>query len=223
MENNEIIAMWKAYGHQLEESLHLSRQNMQDITQIKVQSFLSAMKPVKIFAVLAGITWVVLLDSLIIHFAPFASPIFLISAAFQVIVTKLAIGIYLYQLILIHQANISEPVLATQQKLATLQASTLWTARLLFLQLPAWTTFYWNDTMLANGQPILLALQAFFTLLFTVVAVWLFFNINYGNRNKKWFKLIFAGKEWMPVLQAIDILKEASEFEGAESFNSTKI
>ncbi|RPE08274.1 hypothetical protein EGT74_14530 [Chitinophaga lutea] len=213
MENNEIISLWKAYGKRLDESLRLSRQNTQHITQIKVQSFLSAMRPLKVFAVLAGIIWVILVDSLIIRLAPVANLFFLVSAAIQVILTKLAIGIYLYQLILIHQTDISEPVVATQRKLAALKASTLWGARLLFLQLPVWTTFYWNETMLANGHPILLTIQAAVSLSMTMLAIWLFFNIRYRNRDKKWFRLIFAGKEWTPVLEAIGILNEVQAFQ----------
>ena len=126
--------------------------------------------------------------------------------------TTLAIGVYLYQLILIHQADISEPILATQDKLARLKSSTLWVARLLFLQLPVWTTFYWNKSMLENGNMVLYIIQIIVTLLFTFLAVWLFRNIRYENRNKKWFKLIFSGNEWSPVIRSMELLSQVDEY-----------
>lgn len=212
MEELEMINLWKSYDKKLEENLLLNRKNAADITQLKVGSFLSSMKPLKIFTILAGILWVAFVDMIIINLFSIASPIFLISAAIQVLLTKLAIGIYLYQLILIHQVDISEPVLATQDKLARLKSSTLWVARLLFLQLPVWTTFYWNQSMLENGNMVLYIIQIAVTLLFTFLAVWLFVNIKFENRDKKWFRLIFEGKEWTPVIKSMELLSQIEEF-----------
>lgn len=212
MENTQIIDLWKSYTQKLDESLQLNEKNAAEITRIKVQSLLASMKPLKVFTLLAGFLWVLFVDSLIIGLFPVATPFFLVSAAIQVLLTKLAIGIYLYQLILLHQTDISEPVLATQQKLARLRSSTLWVPRLLFLQLPVWTTFYWNKNMLETGHTWLYFLQLAVTVSFTVIAVWLFLNIRYENRHKKWFRLIFNGKEWQPVLQSMELLDEVKAY-----------
>lgn len=212
MEDTAIISLWKSYGEKLDESLLLNRQNATDITKMKVHSFLSSMKPLKIFTILVGILWVGFVDLLIIKSFHVANPFFLISAIIQVLLTKLAIGIYLYQLVLIQQVDISEPVLATQAKLARLRSSTLWVARLLFLQLPVWTTFYWNAGMLTNGNALLYIIQAIVTLSFTGMALWLFFNIKYENREKKWFRLIFSGREWDPVIKSMEMLRQLDEY-----------
>lgn len=212
MEDNQIIELWKSYDKKLEESLVLNRQNAEAITRVKVQSIVRSMKPVKIFMILAGILWVGFVDVLIVNLFSVANPFFLISAGIQVLLTKLAIGIYLYQLILIQQVDIDEPVLATQEKIARLKASTIWVTRLLFLQLPVWTTFYWNAGMLKNGNPVLYLIQALVTGLFTFLAIWLFRNINYANRDKKWFKLIFNGKEWNPVIKSMELLGQIHEY-----------
>ena len=95
MENAEIIALWKSYDQKLETNLALNRKNAQDVTQIKVRSFLLSMSPIKLFTVLIGICWVMLVDTVIINLFSVASPFFLISAGIQTILTKLAIGIYL--------------------------------------------------------------------------------------------------------------------------------
>ncbi|NSL87679.1 hypothetical protein ECE50_012600 [Chitinophaga sp. Mgbs1] len=211
MESADILALWKSYSLQLDTSLALNRKNAADITRLKVQSLLAVMKPVKIFTLIAGILWVAFLDMLIISLFQAASPFFLVSAIIQVLLTKLAIGVYVYQLVLIHQADLSEPVFETQRKLAALRTSTLWVTRLLFLQLPVWTTFYLNTTMLTRGPLLLLIIQVLVTLLFTAAAVWLFVNIRYENRNKHWFRLLFAGKEWAPVIKSMELLSQIGE------------
>ena len=212
MEETEIINLWKSYDKKLEEYLLFNKKNAEDITKMKVRSFLASMKPLKIFTILVGIVWVGFVDILIINLFPIANPFFLISAGIQVLLTKLAIGIYLYQLILIHQVDISEPILTAQEKLSRLKSSTLWVARLLFLQLPVWTTFYWNETMLENGNVWLYTLQIIVTTSFTYLAIWLFFNIKYENRDKKWFRFIFNGNEWNPVIKSMELLSQINDY-----------
>lgn len=212
MEEKDILQIWKQYDKKLEETLVLNKINASAITQLKVHSLLASMRPLKIFTLLLGIIWVGFADMLIIRLFPVANPFFLGSAIVQVLLTKLAIGIYLYQLVLIQQADISEPVIATQNKLARLKTSTLWVARLLFLQLPLWTVFYWTHSMLQNGNTLLFVLQAIVTLSFVAAARWLFLNIKFENRHKKWFRLLFAGKEWTPVLQSMELLNQLDDF-----------
>lgn len=212
MENTDILNLWKSYDKKLEENLVLNKKNAADITKLKVQSLLQSMKPLKIFIIVFGIIWVGFVDVLIVNFFHIANPFFLISAVIHVLLTKLAIGIYLYQVILIYQVDISEPVLATQDKLASLKSSTLWVARLSFLQLPIWTIFYWNKSMLENGNLWLYATQFIVTISLTTLAIWLFFNIKYENRKKKWFQHIISGIEWNPVIKSIELYNEIEEF-----------
>jgi hypothetical protein len=212
MENTDIINLWKSYDKKLEENLVLNKKNATDITQLKVQSLLKSMRPIKLFIIITGIVWVIFVDVLIINFFQIASPFLLISAVIHVLLTKLAIGIYLYQVILIYQVDISEPVLATQDKLASLKSSTLWVARLSFLQLPIWTIFYWNRSMLENGNFWLYAIQFIVTVSSVITSVWLFFNIKYENRDKKWFQLIISGIEWNPVIKSMELYHEVEEF-----------
>ncbi len=212
MEDTEIINIWKTYDKKLEKSLLLNKQNTEELTKMKVQSSLTSITPLKIFGIVIGLIWVGFVDLLIISLFPVANPFFLASAIIQVICTKLAIGIYLYQLILIRQVNINAAVLTTQAKLARLRSSTIWVARISFLQLPVWTTFYWNKSMLENGNMGLYLLQAFVTLSFIFMAIWLFKNISYKNRDKKWFRLIFGGKEWDNVLRSIALLEQVESY-----------
>jgi hypothetical protein len=212
MENSDIINLWKSYDKKLEENLLINKKNAEDITKLKVQSLIGSLKPLKIFTILVGIIWVCIVDILIINLFKEANPIFLISAGIQVLLTKLAIGIYLYQMILINQVDVSNPILKTQEKLARLKSTTLWIARLLFLQLPFWTTFYWNESMIENGNVWLYILQFLVTSVFSFIAIWLFFNIRYANRNMRWFQIIFRGKEWSPIVKSMELYAEIEEF-----------
>ena len=212
MQETEILNLWKIYNKKLEENLVLNKKNTEDITRIKVKSFLSSMKPIKLFTILVGIMWVVFVDVIIFTHLQDANLFFLLSAGIQVVLTKAAIAIYFYQLILIHRVDISEPVVATQLRLARLKSTTLWVARLLFLQLPVWTTFYWNQSMLENGNLTLYIIQAITTLVFSYLAVWLFVNIRYENKNQKWFRLIFDGNEWTPVIKSMELLNQLDEY-----------
>ncbi len=121
--------------------------------------------------------------------------------------------LYVYQLNLINKIDFSEPVLTIQEKVSKLSISTLNATRLLFLQLPVWTTFYWNEQMFVGDNGLLWILQGIVTLLFVYLAYWLFFNIKYENRNKKWFKLLFRGKEWQPILQSMEFLAQLKQYQ----------
>jgi hypothetical protein len=216
MEEAEMIQLWKSYNKKLEESLVLNRKNAEDITRIKVKSLLGSMKPLKIFTILAGMVWVglgsMILVNLFMHAFDSISKFFLFSAAIQVLLTAIALVLYIYQLVLIQQVDISQPVVETQQHLARLKSSTLWIARILFLQLPVWTTFYLGSYMLEKGNIVFYIIQSVVTLLFAYAAVWLFFNIKYENRHKKWFRLIFNGKEWSPLMRSMELLRQAGEY-----------
>lgn len=216
MEQTELIRLWQAYDKRLDEHLLVNRQNTLAITQLKVQALLTSMQPAKLALIVFGLLWVGAIDFILIQTFSVALSFFWISALLQVLITKLAIVIYLYQVVLIRQVDITLPIVETQHKLARLKSSTLWVTRLLFLQLPLWTTFYLNKTMLENMT--LGWLVFLFTVigLFVFAAIWLFRNIRMENRNKKWFRLLFTGKEWTPLLKAMELLEQVAEARDAE-------
>lgn len=216
MKELELKKNWQTINKKLEESFIINRKNTEDITRITVHNFLGSMKPIKIFTLLVGIIWVGLGAIILTHiyFYAFseANKFFLLSATIQILLTAIALWIYLYQLIKICQVDITDPILKTQNKLAQLKISTLWSAKILFLQLPVWTTFWWNETMLTDWNLLQWATTGIVTILFTYVALWLFFNIKYENRNKKWFKFIFNGKEWTPLMKSMELLEQVKEY-----------
>lgn len=219
MEESKLIHLWNSYDEKLNDSYLAIQKNMQDISQLKINNFLSSMKPIKIFTLLVGIIWVGIGGTVVINLFVFAyskvSPFFLYSAAIQVLLTAIAISVYVYQLILIYQVDITEPVIKTQETLVRLKTSTLWITRILFLQLPVWTTFYLSQRMFENGNIFLWIGQTVITFAFSWLALWLFFNIKYENRHKKWFKLIFNGKEWTPLIKSMELLEQIDDYKSA--------
>jgi hypothetical protein len=216
MNELELKKLWQVTNDKLEESFVINKKNTDDITRVKVHSILSTMKPIKIFTLLVGILWVgiggIALSSIYINSFSEANKFFLFSASIQVGLTAIALFVYLYQLITIYQVDITDPIIRTQEKLASLKISTLWVTRILFLQLPVWTTFWWTETMLTDWGILQWVVTLFVTVSFTVVAIWLFIHIKYENRNKKWFQLIFSGEEWAPLMKSMQLLEQAEEY-----------
>lgn len=217
MNELELKKLWQTTNDKLEEDFVINKKNTDDISQMKVQNLVGSMKPIKIFTLLLGLVWVglgsIALSSIYLNSFSEANKFFLFSATVQVGLTAIALFVYLYQLITIYQVDITDPIIKTQKKLSSLKISTLWVTRILFLQLPVWTTFWWNETMLTDWSILQWMVTLFFTLSFTLVAIWLFVNIKYENRNKKWFQLIFSGKEWTPLMKSMELLKQVEEYE----------
>jgi hypothetical protein len=215
MNETELKILWQTANQKLESSLKINQKNAEEITKLKVQNFLSSMKPIKKFTLIVGIIWVAALGTLLVNLffnsSENVSIFFMISASIQGLLTAIAIAVYIYQLDLINKIDFGEPVIEIQSKLSKLKVSTLNVTRILFLQLPVWTTFYWNDKMFSTENILLWIIQGIITLSFIYLAIWLFINIKYENRNKKWIKLIFRGKEWQPILESMELMNQFEE------------
>ena len=218
MNELELKKLWQTTNYKLEENFVVNKKNTADITRVKVQSILGSMKPIKIFTLLVGVLWVgvgiIILSSIYVNGFSEANKFFLFSATLQILLTTIALLIYIYQLIKIYQVEIYDPILQTQKKLSQLKISTLWVTRIMFLQLPVWTTFWWSNSMFTDWNFAQWIVPLFFTFSFTLLSLWLFFNIKYENRNRKWFQLIFKGKEWTPLIKSMELLEQVEDYKG---------
>jgi hypothetical protein len=212
MEDMDLKELWQSYHEKVEANLSINRKNAEDISKLKAKTYLLSMRPLKIFTIVVGLLWVIGVYMLLMHAFQIGNYFFLISAAVQVVLTQLAIGVYIYQLVLINQVDVSDPIVKVQERLAQLKTSTLWIARFLFLQLPVWSTFYLNRSMLRNGEYGLWIMQIAITVSLSMLALWLFFNIRNENRHQRWFRWIFQGGEWEPVIKAMEMLEEIEEY-----------
>jgi hypothetical protein len=184
--------------------------------RVNPADIIGSMKPMKWFTLAVGCVWVgvggFLLSMIYLYGFSVANKFFLYSATIQVSITAIALVIYIYQLIKIYQVDVTNSIIQTQKTLAQLQLTTLLEARIMFLQLPVWTTFWWTETMVAEWSLMQWAIPVTVTALFTVVSIWLFIHIRYENRNKKWFQLIFSGKDWTPLMKAMAMTEELEEY-----------
>ncbi len=215
MNELELKNLWQTSNVNLEKNIYM---NIQEISQLKVQTFLNSMKPIKIFTLIIGILWVgigaIVLSNLYLTAFSVVNKFFLFSATIQILLTAIALFIYIYQLIEIYQIEIYDPIIQTQEKLAQLRLSTLWSARILFLQLPVWSTFWWNESMFQSWNIFQWSFTLLITISLTFVALWLFVNIKLENRNAKWFKLIFNGKDWTPLMKSMELLEQVKDYKG---------
>ena len=216
MNEQEIKMQWQQISQQWDENLIISKSNELDIKHMKIVHLITSMRPLKLFTLLVGVLWVgfgfVILSNLIIHDFSGTSKFFLFSALGQLILTAIAIAIYVFQLVRISQVDITDPIVKTQQTIAELKSSTLWSVRILFLQLPLWTTFWWTEHILQTWQVWQWVVVVNITLLFIIAAAWIFLNVKAENKGKPWFKFLFSGNEWIPLMKSLEILEESGEF-----------
>lgn len=213
MKEQDFLDIWKSYDQKLSQSLAINQKHALEITQLKVHSLLQATRSGKGLTILIGIIWVVMLFTLSALGWAAQNPYLGLSMGLMALLNCVAIGIYLYHLILIHQVEVDQKVVITQRKLASLKASMLQIPRILFLQLPLWTTFYLSPSMLTEPGILFYVVQIPITLAFLGMSIWLFINIKYENKTQKWFQLIFQGKEWDNTLQAQALLDELDGLE----------
>lgn len=225
MNDNEFKILWQSTTEKTDISTFFNQKITDDITKIKMKNYLSSMKPIKIFTVIAALLWIIpmgfLIGYLFIYSSGNVNLFFLFSAGLQVFITIISLGIYLYQLFLIYKIDFAGPVIHIQKSLSRLRISTLLSARVAFLQLPLWTTFYLSENMIKKENLLLLVIQGFVTLIFTYAAIWLFTEIKIENRNKKWFQWIFRGKEWQPILLSMDLIDQIKIYQDAEPEKSS--
>lgn len=215
MNDTDLKYLWQTGNNQIAINQKSDKSSLDKLTKRNISHFLSSMKPIKIFTLLAGLLWVLGIGYVLIKLTIIAydqvSPYFLYSAFFQVMLTAMAVILYIIQLSTLYSIDFNKPVVILQKTLINLKASTLNVTKILILQLPFWTTFYWNESMFKNGTLPLFILQGAVTISFTCLAIWLFFNLKYENADKWWFKLLLQGKEWEPLITSIGILNDMEE------------
>jgi hypothetical protein len=212
MENIDVINQWKSFDKKLDDISTINRNAALDITNLKIASIVSAMAPMKILGIIKGVIWAFLLFALVIFFKEKANLYFLVSLGIIAVINLIAVSLYVRHIILINQIDLSGPVIKTQENLSEMKSVNLLNIRILFLQLPFWTIFYWKNNFLESSDSFLWWLQIAFTLSFTFTALWFFFQINIKNKDKKWFKFMFNDKEWNGVIKAMELNTEIKEF-----------
>lgn len=220
MEDTELQDIWKAYDQKLEESRILNMQswalNLQSFTMLqsyKAQSRLQRLSRYKTRVVVFGVIWVAFLVFLLASIPFHINPYFSISVIFILTINIISIGGYIYHIVLISGIHYEGNITDTQQKLASLQASTLSVIRIAWLQMPFYTTFFWHPGWVDFSDLHFLLIPVPITLLFTWLAIYLYRNTAPGNLHKKWMKLLVGNNpEYTAVIKARDFMGEIEAF-----------
>lgn len=211
MEEMELKSLWQAYDKKLEKSLALNLHLVREMQTQKAKSILRSVARIKVVMLILGVLWVLFLGFLLVNSLSYQKIFFVISTGMIIIFNIIAIAVYIKHLVLLAQIDNSNSIVHTQKKLAELEASTISIVRVLFLQSPFYTTFWWAPGMVEDIRFWLISVPI--AALFTGVSIWLYRNITYKNVEKRWFKTLFSGKEWTALDKARAFLKEIDEFE----------
>ena len=219
MEDIELKNIWLAYDKKIAEAQLLNRQSwvlnfkcFETIQQQKAESSLSSLSRFKIFAVVLGIVWVLFLGMLVWG-NRFENPFFSVSVAMIALFSVYAVVVYIQHIVLIHRLNYDGNIIDTQKKIARLQASTFSSTRILWLQMPFYTTWFWHTKWIVLMGMKFWLIPVPITLLFTFLAVYLYRNITIENMHKPWVrKLMMSGPEYKNLIRSIAFLNEIEEF-----------
>lgn len=213
MDNLEIINLWKQYDEKLEKTLSINQKLIAELQQQKAKKALKPARNYKLIAIVVGIVYAAMIAYFWYHLNNIASIFINISIGIHLLVTIIAIGMYIRQIVLISEIDRSENVLHMQQKMAKLQYSTLKVIGICFLQLPVFAIWGINFELITERPLAFWLIQVPTLVLFTYIGVWFFKNINIKNIHKRWFRMMFYGAEWSSILRAGKFLKEIEEFE----------
>jgi hypothetical protein len=218
MEEQDLINIWKSYAKKIEHASILNMQSwalnlqwFESMQTHKAKVKMNSLAHFKARAVILGILYMLFL-TILIYGNQLKNIYFTFSLALILLITIIVTGVYIKHIVLIRQIRYTESITNTQENLSRLQSSTIKIARIAWLQMPLYTTWFWNSNWIVN-DPLSFWLIAFpVTLLFTLLTIWLYNNISMKNMNKKWFKILFNTPEWKSVRKSMEFIKEIELF-----------
>lgn len=211
MDDITLTQLWKTQQEQLAKTQQLNLLLVTHLQQVKAKSQLGSVARVKSWAVGLGIIWLAFLG-LLLYGNRGQNWYFTISVAMIFLFNLWAVIIYIRHLALLKSIDYSRTITETQKKLASLQLSTINATRVLLLQLPFYSTFFWTQE-LVTGDTRFQLISFPSTLLFTLLAIWLCVNISPKNMGKKWLRTFMnIGPEYKNVVRAGEFLEELENF-----------
>jgi len=137
---------------------------------------------------------------------------FIGSVSMIMLITAYGVFLYIKDIFIIRQIDLSESITFTQRKLAEIQLSIMNSVRVLWLQLPFYTLWYLDYDMIVHGSIIFYIIQFIVTGSTACLSIWLFRNMVEKNLNKKWVRNFMRGYGFYRARQAIDFISEIDNF-----------
>jgi hypothetical protein len=211
MSADEFQQLWKKYDVRLEQSLRLNLRLLQEVQSQKARSVLRGLTAGRVIGLIIGVLYEIILCVACWYVR--SQPVMAISVGVFVVVTGIALGSYLRELVLIGRIGYADNIVDTQRKLAGIQRSIIRTLRVSWVQLPFWATFFVSNELMRKGGPVFWAVEIPVVLAFTVAAIVLYRNLTPERmERKKWVRKLLQGTGWKSVTRAMEFMKEIEEF-----------
>jgi glucan phosphoethanolaminetransferase (alkaline phosphatase superfamily) len=211
MSTDEFQQLWKAYDVKLEKSLRLNVRLFREVQSQKARSVLRSLIASRVIGIVIGIIYVVLL--VLAFWYVRTQPVMAVSFGVFILCSVIAIGMYMRELGVIRTISYGDNIVDTQQKLAAIQSSIIWTLRICWVQLPFWATFFVSNELLRKGGQEFWAIEIPIVFLLTIAAVILYRNLTVENlHTKKWVGGLIRGTGLKSVARAMEFMQEIEEF-----------
>ena len=212
MESNELIELWKVQNQKIEQNLQINKQLLLENLDGKAKSMVSGFKTTRKVGIIFGVIWCLLMGFLVI--VSWSQTNWYFKAAFiiHIAVSVIAIGLYIYHLILLDNFNNNQSVVYAQEQLHKLEHSNLKTIGILWLQLPVFSIWFMSDTWMKNDPTTFWGIQMPLVVIQAIIGIWLYRNLNFKNHDKKWFRWFMSKGEFGRIKKANEFLKEMDNF-----------
>ena len=222
MQDSELENMWKldsgrtdpAYIMNLQ-TWALHARTIEYVQTFKAEARLRSLAAFKSRAVAIGLIWSLFLG-ILIYGNHFKNVFFSGSLSILLVFSVVAIIVYIRQIAWIKRIDYGEPVTDIQERLLKLQVSTVGIVRLLWLQLPFYTTFFWSSQWIESDKTFWFTAMPI-TLAFTFLTMWIYRQLSLRNAKQKWFRILIGKKEWVSITDAKTALDEIATFKSLTS------
>jgi hypothetical protein len=217
MQDDYLMKIWQVNDPQIDHFLEIDEPAFEKLQREKAKLQLNKLIVPKLTGILLGLGWVgfmILLISLSMRYSSVSlGEIFFVgSLGIIAVTTAIAVFLYVKDLFTIRQIGNDDSVVAIQQRLVELQCSVIKSVRIMWLQLPFYTTWYLNYDMLLHGSILFYIVQVLVTGGAVWLSAWLFRNIRYENRHKERLWSFMRGYGFSSVFRAIEFMAEIEHF-----------
>jgi hypothetical protein len=222
MEDEYLKNIWNSTDNKIDDFINTDTKSFEFKENKKIKSTLKTLLIPKLIGIVLGLAWASFMFMLI-YFSVLSSAMslgkffFIGSVGMILLITAIGVFLYVKDIFIIRQIDLSESITFTQRKLAEIQLSIMNSVRVLWLQLPFYTTWYLNSDLIIHGSLIFYISQILLTGSTVWLVVWLFKNINNKNLNKKWVHHFMRGYGFYRARQAIDFIREIDNFKNDQT------
>lgn len=222
MEDEYLKNIWNSADNKMDDLINIDKKSLEFIQNKKIKSTLKSLLIPKLVGIVLGLGWVSFMF-LLIYFSVISSALslgkvfFIGSVSMIMLITAIGVFLYVKDIFIIRQIDLSESITFTQRKLAEIQLSIMNSVRVLWLQLPFYTTWYLNYDLIVHGSLIFYIIQILLTGSTVWLDIWLFKNMIEKNLNKKWVHNFMRGYGFYRARQAIDFISEIDNFKNDQA------